>query len=337
MSTTSHELPSPQLFFETVNAFQKTAAIKAAIDLNFFSAMAEGSATAAELARHCQAAERGVRILADYLTILGFLTKEEGRYALTQDSAIFLNRKSPAYAGDMVQFLLNPELRHGYDDIAGTIRAGGTSRAKPGTVTPENPIWLEFARAMAPLMKMPAQILAERVKLEGAPKMLDISASHGTWGMAFAEKYPEAELVAVDWAPVLELTRAKAKAAGLAERFRTIAGDAFEVEFGSGYDLVLVPNFLHHFTKEKNVEFLQKAHAALREGGQVAIVEFVPNEDRISPPEAASFSFVMLASTPEGDAYTLSEIEEMLTRAGFELTESFALPPMSTGIVGRKK
>ena len=334
MSNTSHEHPSPQLFFETVNAYQKTAAIKTAIDLDFFSAMAEGPTTAAELARHCQATERGVRILADYLTILGFLTKEDGRYALTQDSAIFLNRKSQGYVGDTLRFLLHPELRRGYDDMAETIRAG---RAGQGAVTPENPIWLEFARAMAPLMRIPAQILAERVKLEGAPKVLDISASHGTWGMAFAQKHPEAELVAVDWAPVLELTSANAKAAGLEERFHAIAGNAFEVEFGSGYDLILVPNFLHHFAKEKNVELLQKAHTALREGGQVAIVEFVPNPDRVSPPEAAGFSFVMLAGTPEGDAYTLSEIEEMLKRAGFELTDSFALPPVATGIVGRKR
>lgn len=336
MSNTTPEPPSPKLFFEAVNAYEQTAAIKAAIELDFFTAMVDGPATATELARHCGAAERGARILADYLTILGFLTKSGNRYALTPDSAMFLNRKSPAYVGGVLQFLLSPELRRGYDDIAATVRKGGTAQSELGTIAPEHPIWLEFARGMAPMMRMPSQTLADLVPLEGAPKVLDISASHGMWGMAFAQKHPRAQLVALDWAPVLELTRENAERAGLKDRFRTIAGNAFEVNLGSEYDVVLVPNFLHHFNKQDCVRFLKRVHAALREGGWVAIADFVPNADRVSPPEAASFSFVMLASTPEGDAYTLQEFEEMLAGAGFQAVESHELPPMWTAIIAQK-
>lgn len=336
MSNTTPEPPSPKLFFEAVNAYEQTAAIKAAIELDFFTAMADGPATATELARHCGAAERGARILADYLTILGFLTKSGNRYALTPDSAMFLNRKSPAYVGGVLQFLLSPELRRGYDDIAATVRKGGTAQSELGTIAPEHPIWLEFARGMAPMMRMPSQTLADLVPLEGALKVLDISASHGMWGMAFAQKHPRAQLVALDWAPVLELTRENAERAGLKDRFSTIAGNAFEVDLGSEYDVVLVPNFLHHFNKQDCVRFLKRVHAALREGGRVAIADFVPNPDRVSPPEAASFSFVMLASTPEGDAYTLQEFEEMLAGTGFRAVESHELPPMWTAIIAQK-
>jgi predicted O-methyltransferase YrrM len=336
MNSTTAESPSPKLFFETLNAYERTAAIKGAIELDFFTAMAPGPATAAELARHCGAAERGARILADYLTVLGFLTKSGEHYALTPDSAMFLNRKSPAYAGGMIQFLLAPELRRGFDDIAATVRKGGTAQSELGTIAPEHPLWLEFARAMAPMMRMPAQMLAELIPLEGAPKVLDISASHGMWGMAFAQKHPGAQLVALDWAPVLELTRENAERAGLKDHFTTIAGNAFEVDLGSGYNVVLLPNFLHHFNKQDCVRFLKKVHAAMREGGRVAIAEFVPNPDRVSPPEAASFSFVMLASTPEGDAYTLAEFEEMLTSAGFRAVEGHDLPPVWTAIIAQK-
>ena len=336
MNSTTPEPPSPKLFFETVNAYERTAAIKGAIELDFFTAMADGPATAAELARHCDAAERGARILADYLTVLGFLTKSGERYALTPDSAMFLNRKSPAYVGGTLRFLLSPELRRGFDDIAAAVRKGGTTQGELGAIAPEHPLWLEFARGMAPMMRMPAQTLANLIPLEGAPKVLDISASHGMWGMAFAQKHPRAQLVALDWAPVLELTRENAERAGLKDRFSTIAGNAFEVDLGSGYDVVLVPNFLHHFNKQDCVRFLKRVHAALRDGGRVAIVEFVPNADRVSPPEAASFSFVMLANTPEGDAYTLAEIGEMLTSAGFRAVESHDLPPVATAIIAQK-
>jgi 2-polyprenyl-3-methyl-5-hydroxy-6-metoxy-1,4-benzoquinol methylase len=330
--------PSPKLFFETVNAYQRTAAIKAAIELDLFTAIGDTPASAAEVAKRCKTSERGTRILCDYLTILGFLTKSGERYALTTDTALFLNRRSPAYAGGITQFLLTPELTRGFDDVAGAVRKGGTVRSELGTLAPEHPVWLEFARGMAPLMMQPAQIVAELIPLEGSrgTKVLDVSASHGMWGIAFAQKNPHTHVVAVDWAPVLEISRENAQRAGLAERFSTIAGSAFEVDFGSDYDVVLVPNFLHHFNIEDCVRFLKKVHAALGDQGRVAISELVPNEDRVTPPEAAGFSFVMLASTPEGDAYTLTELEEMLARAGFQAPEHYPLPPVATAIIARK-
>src|ERR1700757_1047096 len=88
--------PSPQLFFDTLNAYQRTEALKSAIELDLFTAIANGNNTAASLATQLGAAERGVRILCDYLTMVGFLTKQGSSYALTPDSAMFLNRNSPA-------------------------------------------------------------------------------------------------------------------------------------------------------------------------------------------------------------------------------------------------
>src|SRR5467141_3076575 len=89
--------PSPERIFNALNAFQQSAALKAAIELDIFTAIADGATTAALLAAKTGAAERGVRILCDYLTVHGFLSKNKGRYTLSQESAIFLNRHSPAY------------------------------------------------------------------------------------------------------------------------------------------------------------------------------------------------------------------------------------------------
>lgn len=330
---------SPRLFFDTINAYQHTAAITAAAELDVFSAIGEGGATAADVAKHSRASERGVRILCDYLTLLGFLTKNGNRYSLTPDSAMFLSRKSPAYAGGVVRFLRSGELTRGFDKLADAVRKGGTADTELGTTAAEHPVWVEFARAMAPLMMPGSQALAEMVPVEASrpSKVLDIAASHGMWGIAFAKKYPRASLVAMDWAPVLEVARENAQQAGIADRFSTIAGNAFEVDLGSDYDVVLIPNFLHHFNIEECVRFLKRTQAALREGGRVAIAEFVPNPDRVSPPEAAGFSLIMLATTPEGDAYTFPEYQEMLGRAGFAAPEAHPLPPLSTAIIAHKR
>ena len=72
---------------------------------------------------------------------------------------------------------------------------------------------------------------------------------------------------------------------GIAGRFGTIPGSAFEVALGTGYDVALLPNFLHHFDFATNVTLLKRVRVALKPGGLVAVVEFVPNEDRVSPPE----------------------------------------------------
>lgn len=329
MSSPAIQQPSPQLFFQTANAYQHTEALRAAIELEVFTAIGDGHGTAAEIAQHCGASERGIRILCDYLCIMGFLNKADGQYSLTLDSNVFLNRKSPAYLGGALEFLSAPGLIDGFRNIAESVRKGGTILPDQGTVTPDNPIWVNFARAMAPMMAMPAELLAKLVdeNADRKLKILDIAAGHGLYGIAFARRNPLVEVTAVDWTSVLEVAKENAAAAGIADRHSTIAGSAFDVDYGTGYDVVLLTNFLHHFDPATNEKLLSKVHAALAEGGRAVTLEFVPNDDRISPPEAAGFSMMMLGSTPSGDAYTFAELEQMAANAGFSRSEHYPLPP----------
>lgn len=335
----NNEAPSPVQMFQTLTAYQDTGALKAALELDLFTAIGEKGATAAELATRCAAAERGVRILSDYLTAIGFLTKKGEHYYLTKDSATFLVRNSPAYAGGAAEFLLGDHLIEAFANVAAAVRKGGTALASGGSMAPEHPMWLSFARGMTWLMMPGAQALAEIAALDPtrATKVLDIAASHGIWGLSFAQRNPRTRVVALDWAPVLQIAWENAQRMNLNARFSTIEGSAFEVDFGSDYDLILLPNFLHHFDPPTCVQLLRKCHAALCEKGRVAIVEFVPNPDRVSPPDAATFSLVMLVSTERGDAYTFAEFEQMLRDAEFNSIEQHPLPPgVSTAIIAKK-
>ncbi len=103
MSSAPHaQSPSPALLFDTMNAYQRTTALKGAIQLDVFTAIGEGNTTAPALAERCDTSERGMRILCDYLVIIGFLTKAGSAYGLTPDTAMFLDRRSavPIYAGE---------------------------------------------------------------------------------------------------------------------------------------------------------------------------------------------------------------------------------------------
>ncbi|MCL5289083.1 MAG: methyltransferase domain-containing protein [Acidobacteria bacterium] len=320
--------PSPLLFFETMNAHVRTEALKAAIELDVFTAIGEGSHTPAALAERCKAAERGMRILCDYLVVIGFLLKEGSEYRLTPDSAMFLDRRSPTCIAAAVIFLGDSQLVDKFKNLAGAVRKGGTLQAD-GTLAPEHPIWVEFAKGMAPLTALPAELMAKLVGADKGEKwkVLDIAASHGTFGITFARKNPQTEIYAVDWANVLELAKANARKAGLDGRYHTIPGSAFEVQFGTGYDIVLLTNILHHFDVPACETLMKRVHAALKPGGRALTLEFVPNEDRVSPPQAAAFPLTMLASTPAGDAYTFAEYDRMFRNAGFAASELHAIPP----------
>jgi ubiquinone/menaquinone biosynthesis C-methylase UbiE len=321
MATTALHAVTPERFFNAVNAYQQTAAVKAAVELEIFTAIAEGNTTAAAIAERCGAAERGVRILCDFLTILGFLTKDGAKYALAPDSALFLDKRSLAYVGGAIEFLLTPHILEGHERLTEAVRRGGTAMGQ-GTLEPENPDWVKFAKAMMPLMHMPAQLMAAELRKGGeAYKVLDIAAGHGIFGIAVAKQNPGARIYGADWKNVLEVANRNAQAMGVGDRYHLIPGSAFESDFGGGYDVVLVPNFLHHFDASTCTSFMRKVHGALAPGGRAAIVEFVPNADRVTPPSAAAFSMMMLSSTPSGDAYTFAEIESISKNAGFARVE----------------
>jgi SAM-dependent methyltransferase len=319
---------TPDLFIDAVNSYHKTAAMMAALDLGLFTAIAEGANTSAALAAKVGAAERGARILADYLTIQGFMTKTDGVYGLTPSSAAFLDRHSPAYLGSAMDFLASPEFRGMvFADPAGVVRSGGSVGL--GNIGPDDPIWIKFARAMAPLVTPGARVVAALVAAwpTQPKKVLDIAAGHGMFGISVALAAPGAQVTALDWAGVLEVARANAEKFGVADRFQEIAGSAFDVDWGDGYDLILLPNFLHHFDPEACTGLLKKVRRALAPGGRAFAVDFVPNPDRISPPRPAMFALVMLFSTPHGDAYTSAELDAMGQQAGFQGIVGTPLPP----------
>jgi len=320
--------PTPERFLEAVHGYQRSAIIKAALDLDLFTAIDDGHVTVPDLATRLECADRGIRSLCDGLAVLGFLTKSGDRYGLAPDAATFLSRKSPACMTSVTGFLLHPSITTKFDDLLGAVRRGGGPAPEESTVATEWPTWVEFARCMVPMMAVTSESLADLLVAQGVkPKrVLDIAAGHGMYGIAVGKRFPEARVTAADWAPVLQVAQENAQAAGLADRHDTVAGDVFTTALGEGYDVVLLTNFLHHFDAATCTTFLRKLRGAMAPGGVLATLEFIPNEDRVSPPWPALFSVQMLAGTPAGDAFTYPELEAMLRDAGFPKNELHDVP-----------
>jgi len=325
---TATSRPTPEHIFDTLSAYQQSAALKAGIDLDIFTAIADGANTTILLAAKVGAAERGVRILCDYLTIHGFLSKDAERYVLTQESAVFLNRHSPAFMGTLADFLASDASKTQFNALTQTVRKGGTAVAQGDNTKPNDELWVNFAKTMAPLTTVSAGFIADLAgaKEGKACKVLDIAAGHGMFGIAIAKQNPNAQITAADWAPVLAVAKENAAAAGVADRVAFRPGSAFEADLGEGYDIVLLTNIFHHFDMATCEKLMRRVHAALKAGGKAITLEFVPNEDRVTPPMAAAFSLIMLAGTDSGDAYTFSQYEKMFRNAGFVKTTQHAVP-----------
>jgi ubiquinone/menaquinone biosynthesis C-methylase UbiE len=220
-----------------------------------------------------------------------------------------------------------------------SVKKGGTAVAQGDNTKPNDNLWVNFARSMAPLTMVSAGFIAA---LAGAKegktcKVLDIAAGHGMFGITLAKLNPNAQITAVDWAPVLAVAKENAAAAGVADRVSFRPGSAFEADLGEGYDVVLLTNIFHHFDIPTCEKLMRRVHRALQPGGKAITLEFVPNEDRVTPPMAASFSLIMLAGTDAGDAYTFSQYEKMFGNAGFAKTTLHPVPDMPQQVLLSEK
>jgi len=262
------------------------------------------------------------------MVINGVLAKEENRYRHTPTSAAFLDPASPSCLASTAHFLGNQAMQDPLQHLGQIVREGRTSLPGDGSVEPENPMWVQFAETMAPMMAPLAGPLGAAVLEghDGPMRLLDIAAGHGLFGIEVAKQNKQAHVTGLDWAPVLRVALKNAEKAGVQDRYDMLPGSAFEVEFGGPYDTVLLTNFLHHFDRAICVGLLKKVHGALKPGGRAATLEFVPNEDRVTPPMAAAFSMMMLMTTAAGDAYTFNELKSMYEEAGFKDVKANPIP-----------
>jgi ubiquinone/menaquinone biosynthesis C-methylase UbiE len=327
--------PSLPLLWATLTGYQRTAVLKAAVELDVFTHIGAGTTSVDALAARSGTAVRGLRPLLNHLVVDGMLTRDGERYGLSATAAAFLDRAAPTYVGSAIGFIASPFVVEGFTRLTEAIRVGGTAMPDGGALAPDHPMWVEFARSMAPVASAMALLLANLLDVEHAPgaKLLDIAAGHGMFGITLARLNPGLQVTALDWANVLAVAEENAHAAGIATRFRTLAGSAFDVPFGDGYDLVLLPYFLHHFDPATCTRLLAKVGAALAPGGRAVILEFIPDDDRLGPPDAVRFSVAMLAGTPGGDAYTFTEYRKMLSEAGFEGVAMHELSPSPARVI----
>lgn len=312
-------------------------ALTCAIDLSFFTHLADGPLTAAELAAAAGAQERGARMVADALASLGLLTKEDGRYGLTPETETFLVEGKETYLGGLVQH--SNMLWDNYAKLTETVRSG-RSPVQVDHAEEGEDFFVELVPQIFGSSFYQARSAADDLGIGDKRKgltILDIGAGSGAWSLAMLERDPTARAIAVDFPHVLDVTRRFTDKFGCTDRYEFRAGNFREVDFGvDSCDLAILGHICHSEGAEMTQVLFERVHRALRPGGELLIGDMIPDEERRKEVFPLLFAINMLLHTELGDTFTLGEYTTWLEAAGFAKVRTIGGDLPSPLIVGTK-
>jgi SAM-dependent methyltransferase len=299
----------------------KATVLKAAIELEVFTRIAEGHRTVPALSRIGGTNERGMRILLDALSFVGLLTKQHTEYKLVPTAEAFLVKGKPSYYGDAMLGDFGWSAR---GDLSKLLRTGkpllpaaysdGFEPTWAGVAASNLADWqrqVESANAFWDKVG----IGAENIK---SMRLLDVGCGAALLSFALIKRYPTIKLTAIDRPMVLPYVKQIAEVMGVASQVTLQAGDAVSLDLRSeSFDLILFANITDYLSLEQNIGMLRRAFEALVPNGRVIVVAPVSDDDRRGPGQVPMAGIDLLLFSPEGDVYTFVEYRGMLETAGF--------------------
>jgi hypothetical protein len=329
--------PGPDRIMQMSWGYGPPLLIEAAVKNGLFDALEASPQTAPQLARATGAPLRGVTILCNALVGIELLARVRDRYTLTPESAAFLVSGKPAYHGDFFHHI-SSQLIPKWLALDKVIRTGKSGPAvntqKEGAV-----FFGQFVESLFPLSYAAAKTLGAHLGLPKAKapvSVLDLAAGSGVWGIALAQQSPQVHISAVDWPPVLAVTKRVARRHGVAGRLTTIAGDLLKAPFGQNHQIATLGHILHSEGPARSRQLLKRTFDALAPGGTIAIMEFLVNKDRTGPVVGLLFAVNMLVNTEEGDTFSFEEISGWLREAGFIKPRLLKVPAVSPLVLATK-
>ena len=311
---------TPDPIFRVLLGYRAAAALRAAMELDCFSAIARGRRTPAAIARARGGTERSIRILLDAVlaSAPGVLRKRGDAYALTPLSKRYLVSGRAQSLLELMPLYGHSTMWNAFRDLPRAVRAG-TSVLESDAHSKDQEFWETFATATAREACVKARKLASIVgKLPDNAEVLDVACGSGSYGAEFARR--GARVTLFDQANVLRVTKRLVD-----EPVRYLEGDLFRTPFGGPYDLILASHVFHHFDPRECAVLARKLSAALRPGGRLAIQEFVPDEKRSKRLQPLVFAVTMLVWTRAGDAYCASDYRRWLAAAGMRKFKHYPL------------
>jgi predicted O-methyltransferase YrrM len=313
--------------------FMASRVILSGAELDLFTLLAQTPFSAEETAEAKKADLRGMTILLDALTALGFLIKKDGRYRTEASLVPLLSSDVPGTILPMVLHL--GTVWHNWSQLTDIVAGITTAKMEEeGALSPDH--IRAFIGAMHVVGSKTAASIVAAVNPGKARKLLDVGGASGTYTCAFLAAAPEMKASLFDLPPVIEMARKRLQAAGVAERVTLVPGDFNHDALPQGHDLALLSAIIHQNSPEQNQALYGRIFDALEPDGRIVVRDYVMASNRTEPRDGALFAVNMLAGTEGGNTYTFEEIKAGLTAAGFIRINLIQIQEMSSLVEGFK-
>jgi hypothetical protein len=261
---------TPERIVDVAVGYMAAQQLFAANRIGLFRALAAGPLSAAELAERTSRPETITRILGDALASLDLLSRVDGRYALTPDTAAYLGDPGLDLA-PFLTFLETISYPH-WQQFPHT-----TDTGRPGELDLAGDRWNTFLGGVMVYNALHARMLADTFDFGGFKNLLDL----GGLSAAFASEALRANDVlhatfVYNPRSVPSVTEAVAEFAG---RASVIGAPTPDAEPAGEFDLVMVNHVVHRFSVEENRAILRHARAAAAPGARLLLLDFFLDDD----------------------------------------------------------
>ncbi len=313
---------TPDAIMQLGTAFWASKTLLSAVELGVFSELAQAGALDGEALRErLRLHQRSATDFFDALVALGMLEREDGRYANTPATDLFLDQAKPSYVGGILE-MANARLYGFWGSLTEGLRTGAPqNEAKGGGDFFEalyaDPARLaQFARAMSAVSAGAGQAIAAKFPWGDHGSVIDIGCAEGAVPVQIALAHEHITGGGFDLPAIEPIFDAHVGRFGLGERLSFTAGDFFADPLPTA-DVLVMGHILHDWNMDEKRTLLKKAYEALPDGGALIVYEAIIDDERRSNVFGLLMSLNMLIETPGGFDYTGADCRAWMQETGF--------------------
>jgi len=323
-------------------AFWPAKVLLSAIELGLFTKLGGEAKTGTELQEELGLHPRSNPDFFDTLVALKFLERDGdgpySHYRNTPETALFLDRASPAFMGGFLE-MANARLYPFWGDLTEAFKTGkAQNETKHGGKGVFEELYREpdrleqFMDAMAGISAGNFMALADKFDFSRYHSLCDVGGAAATLSMIVAQKHPHLTITSADLPPATAIAAKKIEAAGLSDRVHTKVLDFFSDELPKA-DVITMGMILHDWNLEKKKMLIRKAYDALPAGGAFIVIEALIDDSRRENAFGLMMSLNMLIEFGEAFDYSGADFDGWCKEAGFKRTEVIHLAgPASAGV-----
>ena len=315
------DAPTPDGIMQLGLGFWASKVLLSATELGLFTELSSGPLEEQELGDRLGLHPRSRRDFLDALVALGMLERQDGRYSNAPETDVFLDRGKPSYIGGILE-MANARLWQFWGTLTEGLRTGlPQNEIKSGrdffAELYDEPARLrQFLRAMTGLSMGAAHAIAERFPWDRYQTVIDIGCAEGNTPVQVALAHDHVSGGGFDLPVVQPVFEEYVASFGLDERLRFHPGDFFEDSLPQA-DVLVMGHILHDWDLEQKQVLIEKAHAALPDGGALIVYDSVIDDERRNNVFGLLMSLNMLIETEGGFDYTGADCCTWMHAAGF--------------------